>query len=287
MKTTCKVCPHNCSLQPGQTGFCRARKNTGTQIEIINYGKITSISLDPIEKKPLNRFFPGSSILSVGSFGCNLACSFCQNHSISMAGEADTDILFMTPEELVTEAERCIPMGNIGLAFTYNEPFIGYEYVRDCAKLSKSIFISQDKKMPPEKEMKNVLVTNGYVSEEVLWEMLPFIDAINIDLKGFTEAFYQRVGGDLDTVKRTIQISAKHCHVEVTTLVIPDENDTREEIAALATWLSDLNPEIPLHLSRFFPCYQYGGKRATEVGRIYELVDTAREYLRYVYPGNC
>jgi pyruvate formate lyase activating enzyme len=275
MKEICGICPHHCDLEEGQTGCCRARTNRGGRITCSNYGKLTSIALDPIEKKPLARFMPGGKILSVGSCGCNLRCRFCQNHSISMTSCEEADTVYVAPETLLEKAAALIPRGNIGLAYTYNEPLIGYEFVYDCAKLIRS------------GGMKNVLVTNGYVCEEPLLELLPYIDAMNIDLKGFSDAFYKKVGGDLETVKRTIEICAKRCHVEVTTLVIPDENDNFEEIEELSKWLASVDPDIPYHLTRFFPMYKYSDRKSTPVKTVYALKETARKYLNHVYTGNC
>ncbi len=204
----CSICPRRCDLAEGQTGFCRARKNVAGTIMCENYGKLTALALDPIEKKPLMRFHPGAFILSAGSYGCNLRCPFCQNSDISMADGRcrTTDV---SPGELADRALALRPQGNIGIAYTYNEPLVGYEYVRDCAALAR------------EKGLVNVLVTNGYVCEAPLRALLPLIDAMNIDLKGFTQDFYTFVGGDLETVKTAIRLSAAQCHVEVTTLVIP------------------------------------------------------------------
>ena len=241
MKTRCELCFHHCVLDEGQTGFCRARACQAGKIVCLNYGKLTSLALDPVEKKPLRRFHPGSLILSVGSFGCNLRCPFCQNHEISMAGDSGIPTVEVSPEQLAAKAAELVPHGNIGVAYTYNEPLIGYEYVRDCAALVH------------EQGMVNVLVTNGTVEEEPWRALLPLIDAANIDLKGFTPAWYRRLGGDLETVKRSIALAAERCHVEVTTLLIPGENDSEEEIRELARWLASINSEIPLHLSRFFP----------------------------------
>lgn len=278
MKMKCTLCPHNCSLEEGQLGVCRARSNVEGCIRSLNYGQLTAIALDPIEKKPLARFYPGSKILSVGSYGCNLRCSFCQNSDISMKsadelieGQAET----VSPEVLVKKALELIPYGNIGIAYTYNEPLIGYEYVYDCARLAK------------EQGLKNVVVTNGTINEQPLKELLPFIDAMNIDLKGFTERFYQSIHGDLDTVKRTIEIADKCCHVEITTLIIPGENDSDDEMDALAFWLSSVDPEIPLHVTRFFPRYHMTDRRPTPVQTIFQLADVARRHLHYVYEGNC
>jgi len=275
MRIKCEICPHHCEIAEGHTGLCRARSNQNGRIVCANYGKITSIALDPIEKKPLYRFMPGGWILSVGSYGCNLRCPFCQNCEISMASDKTIDTLPVTPEALVQKAVDTTAKGNIGLAYTYNEPLIGYEFVYDCAKLIRK------------NGLKNVLVTNGYICEEPLIKLLPFIDAMNIDLKAFTDAFYKKISGDLDTVKRTIELSAKTCHVEVTTLIIPGENDSEEEIASLSEWLSSISDEIPLHISRFFPRYQYLDRQPTSVEKVYRLAEVARRNLKYVYTGNC
>ena len=275
MKALCKLCFHHCALDDGQTGLCRARACQDGKIISLNYGKLTSLALDPIEKKPLRRFHPGSLILSVGSFGCNLRCPFCQNHEISMAGDSGIPTVEVSPEQLAAKAAELVPHGNIGVAYTYNEPLISYEYVQDCASLVH------------DQGMVNVLVTNGTVEEEPWRALLPLIDAANIDLKGFTPAWYRRLGGDLETVKRSIALAAERCHVEVTTLLIPGENDSEEEIRELARWLASISSEIPLHLSRFFPRYRMLDRPPTPVEQVSRLAETARRYLSYVYTGNC
>lgn len=276
MKLICNVCPHNCNLEDGQTGFCRARRNVDGRIVPINYGIVTSIALDPIEKKPLYHFFPGSMILSVGSFGCNLRCSFCQNYSISMSGEDNIQYSEkISPEDLISIALKYAPQGNIGIAYTYNEPLVGIEYVLDCAKLAK------------QKGLKNVVVTNGYASEETINRVLPYIDAMNVDLKAFTQEFYDKISGDVQTVKNNIITAAKSCHVEITTLIIPGENDSIEENTLLVKWIASVNDEIPLHLSRFFPRYKLTDRDATDVKHICALADNSKKYLKYVYTGNC
>ncbi len=275
MKKTCALCFHHCSLDEGQTGVCRARANRGGEILPINYGKAVSLALDPIEKKPLRRFHPGSMILSVGSFGCNLRCPFCQNHEISMAGEGELRCEDVSPTALAALAGEMKTRGNIGAAYTYNEPLVGYEYVRDCAEEIRA------------RGMVNVLVTNGTIEEAPWRALLPLIDAVNIDLKGFTTAWYSRLGGDLETVKRNIAIAAESCHVEVTTLLVPGENDGEDEIRALSRWLAGVSPDIPLHLSRFFPRYRMTDRPPTDVETVYRLAGTAREVLVYVYTGNC
>lgn len=274
MSQTCTLCFHHCQLDEGQTGFCRARAGRGDKIVPLNYGRLTSLALDPIEKKPLRRFHPGSQILSVGSFGCNLRCPFCQNASIAQVG-SEAPTRNVTPEELTNLARELVPRGNIGVAYTYNEPLVGYEYVRDCAERIRQAGLL------------NVLVSNGTIEEKPWRELLPLIDAANIDLKGFNDSWYRSLSGDLATVKRNIAIAAEHCHVEVTTLIIPDSNDSPAEMQAEAKWLAAINPDIPLHISRFFPRHHMTNRPPTPVDTIYHLADIAREHLQYVYTGNC
>jgi pyruvate formate lyase activating enzyme len=267
----CHLCPHHCRIPEGSRGICQARRNKDGKLIADSYGFISSIALDPIEKKPLRNFFPGSKILSIGSYGCNFHCGFCQNYTISME---TPECEYYTPEELAKLSQEQKEQGNIGIAYTYNEPFIGYEFVTDCAKSIHT------------QGQKNILVTNGYVEEAPLKELLPYIDAMNIDLKSFNPNFYQNIGGDLETVKRTIQIAAKSCHIEITTLIINGENDTPEEIEALAKWLANINQEIPLHLSRFFPTYKYRNHHPTTTESIHQLSALAKQHLTKVYEGN-
>ena len=275
MSLRCELCFHRCALEEGQVGFCRARMNRGGKIVPLNYGKLTALALDPIEKKPLNRFHPGSLILSAGSFGCNLRCPFCQNSAISMSG-AEYPTEETSPEELAVLAERLKPRGNIGVAYTYNEPLVGYEFVRDCAEQVRA------------RHMVNVLVSNGTIAEQPWRDLLPLLDGVNLDLKGFTPEWYRRLGGDLETVKRNIRLAAESgCHLEVTTLLVPGENDGEEEIRALCRWLAAIDPDIPLHLSRFFPRYRMSDCPPTPVEEVYHLAELSREYLHYVYTGNC
>ena len=237
------------------------------------------MALDPIEKKPFRRFHPGTKILSVGSYGCNLRCPFCQNHEISWSAQAmdlANTAKTVTPEELVTAAKRYQAQGNIGLAFTYNEPLIGYEFVRDAARLSH------------EAGMVNVLVTNGTADLPVLEELGPHIDAMNIDLKGFSQRYYRDVlGGDLEMVKAFIARAAQILHVELTTLIVPGENDSEAEMREMTAWIASLRESIPLHISRFFPRFQMRDRPPTEVRQVYHLAEVAREQLKYVYTGNC
>ena len=272
---TCSICPHHCQLREGQTGICRARTNRGGVVKCDSYGLVTSIALDPIEKKPLLRFYPGSMILSVGSYGCNLRCPFCQNFEISMSDRSHAEFATVSPHQLIENALGLIPSGNIGVAFTYNEPLIGYEYVYDSSVLAK------------ENDLKTVLVTNGFVNEAPLLALLPYIDAMNIDLKSFSEDFYRRIGGNLEDIKRTISLSVPKCHVEVTTLIIPGENDTEDEMRKLSHWLASVSPDTALHVTRFFPSYKMRDRKATDPEVVFRLARAAREVLRYVYEGNC
>ena len=274
MSETCTLCFHHCRLEVDQTGACRARGNRGGKIVPLNYGKLTALALDPVEKKPLRRFYPGSRILSVGSFGCNLHCPFCQNAGIAAAG-AEIPARDFSPEQLVQLALGLREKGNIGVAYTYNEPLVGYEYVRDCAALVRRA------------GMVNVLVTNGTIEEAPWRALLPLLDGVNIDLKGFTRDWYRRLGGDLETVRRSIILAAPVCHLEVTTLVVPGENDSEEEMRALSGWLASVSPEIPLHVSLFFPRHRMQDRPPTPVDTVCRLAEVARERLRYVYTGNC
>lgn len=284
--TVCRVCMHHCRLKPGQIGRCRARAGMSDVSDAfgagnaagtvsLNYGKITSLALDPIEKKPLKWFEPGSMILSVGSYGCNLSCPFCQNYEIAAAGENGTQVCRMDPKELAQRALELRPRGNIGVAFTYNEPLIGYEFVRDTAKVVRSL------------GMKNVIVTNGSVTGPVLDEVLLWTDAMNIDLKGFTESYYEKLGGSLETVKRFIAMAAGRCHIELTTLIVPGENDSPEEMERLAAWVAGVDPWIPLHVTRFFPRWKLTDRPPTKVRTVHELAGVAGNYLRRVCTGNC
>jgi len=268
----CVLCPHNCHIKNNRRGICGVRINLGGDLLAESYGQISSLALDPIEKKPLYNFYPGSYILSVGSYGCNFSCSFCQNNSISF-GNPET--VYISPENLANKALDLKDHGNIGLAYTYNEPFISYEYVFDCCKLIK------------ENNMKNVLVTNGYVQKDPLLELLPYIDAMNIDLKSFSNDFYRKIcNGNIEHVKDTIRLSADNCHVEVTCLIIPGLNDSPEEIEAMSVWLSNISPDIPLHLTRFFPRYKMTDKEPTPKSVLTKLSEIAKGHLKYVYLGN-
>ena len=258
-------------------GFCRARRAMGGHVMCANYACVTSLALDPIEKKPLAFFRPGGTILSVGSYGCNLRCPFCQNDAISQHVLGGENVRHMTPAPLADLAARLRDeYGNMGLAYTYNEPLVGWEFVRDCAREVRA------------RGLCNVLVSNGNFSEEVIAEISPLVDAANIDLKGPSQAYYDWVKGDFKAVCRTIALLHKAgCHVEVTTLVVPGKNDTPESMASIAAFLASISPDMPLHVTRFFPRWQMARAHATPVEDVYRLADIARRHLRHVLVGNC
>ena len=274
----CDVCFRHCGIPEGKNGACGVRGCREGKVVSLSYGAVSSLALDPIEKKPLARFHPGAMILSAGSAGCNLFCPFCQNHELS--GPANMERVLgqaarTAPEELVRLAASCRTQGNIGLAFTYNEPLVGYEFVRDTAKLLK------------EEGMAAVMVTNGTAELPVLEELLPYIDAMNIDLKGFTDSYYRDfLKGDRRQVMEFISRAAGDCHVEITTLIVPGMNDSEEEIRELSGWIASLGEDIPLHLTRYFPRHRMTEPPAASPEKMLRLAEIAGKQLRHVYTGN-
>lgn len=275
-KIRCELCPHNCLINEGYTGICNVRRaqrdeNNDLKLYTINYGEVTSISMDPIEKKPLYEFYPGSQILSIGSFGCNFKCSFCQNYNIS---QFKAESRYIPPQEMTMISMEV--HNNIGLAFTYNEPSIWYEYVLDVSRMIKE--------MNP--NHKNVLVTNGYINEEPLRNLLPYIDALNIDLKGNEEYYRKLCFGSLKEVKKTIEISHEMGkHIELTTLLVPGENTDEATINDLGRFIASIDKNIPLHVSRYFPRYKMT-KEATSLEEIKASYKTLIKYLSNIYLGN-
>ncbi len=270
----CPVCPHHCNLQEGSIGRCRARINQSGKVVSSNYGKLTSIALDPIEKKPLAFFHPGSKVLSIGSFGCNMACPFCQNYDIAYAGENHfTELRTYTPERLTEIALDTVSEGNIGIAYTYNEALVGYEFVRDTAKLISEVGLL------------NVLVTNGNACIDILDEILPYIDAMNIDLKCFTEEGYKSLGGNFETVKAFIEEAHTDSHIEITSLIVPGLNDSLDDMEEEAKWIASIDPDIPLHITRYFPRFKYR-EAPTDIGLMNELKGIADKHLSRVLLGN-
>lgn len=237
----------------------------------LNYAMITGASIDPMEKKPLYHFMPGSSILSIGTFGCNMGCSFCQNWEISQSNSGGT---YVEPEALAELAQK-YQSQSVGVAYTYSEPSVWYDYVLECAVMVKAAGLC------------NVLVTNGFINPEPLIDLLPFIDAMNVDLKSIHDQFYRdickaRLQPVLDTIRLAVE---KGCHVELTTLVIPGMNDSADEIDKLAAWVAGLSREIPLHLSRYFPCHKLDVEQ-TPIATLKSCAGVARTHLDYVYIGN-
>jgi len=265
----CTLCPHRCVLKPEQKGICGVRANENGILVTLNYGEVSAVSMDPIEKKPLFHFNPGDEILSVSTVGCNFRCPFCQNWEIAH-GNAQTRSV--TPDQLVRIA---LERGSRGIAYTYNEPIIWFEFVLDASRIASK------------EGLYNVLVTNGYIEEEPLKLLLQSIHAMNIDLKGWNDEFYlKEIGGKKEVVMNTIETAHKSgVHVEVTTLVIPGKNDDVNELEEEFRWLASVDKNIPLHLSRYFPNYKYTIP-PTPVEKLKELYKIAKRYLNFVYIGN-
>ena len=270
---TCHVCWRQCRIKEGGLGYCRARTVKDGVVIQESYGKLTSLALDPIEKKPLSFFHPGTMILSAGSYGCNMACPFCQNYEIAREAAASRHTIEIGPKALVEKALALKDRENIGIAFTYNEPLVGYEYIRDTATLARDAGLL------------TVVVTNGQIEEEPLRELLPLISAWNIDLKSFSEEAYKKLGGRLKVTLRTIELASATAHVEITTLVVPGLSDDESMMREEAAFLAAIDPAMPLHLSRYFPCYEYHAP-ATAIQTMYRLQGVAKESLERVVLGN-
>ncbi len=269
-KVHCHLCPNECIITDARRGACGVRINKAGLLFSDVYGKTTALALDSIEKKPLYRYHPGENILSVGTKGCNFHCDFCQNWHISQDIEVPTEDI--SSDEIVKKAKE---LNSFGIAYTYNEPFIWYEFVFDTAKLAKK------------NNLENVLVTNGYVNMNPLEEMLPLIDAMNIDLKSIDEEFYKKIcKGKLKPVLDVIKRSAESCHIELTNLIIPTLNDSEDSITRLVDWIfENVGPDVPLHFSRYFPCYKMN-LPMTPVATLNKATEIARKKLKYVYMGN-
>ena len=276
-RVRCRLCPLNCIIDEGQRGSCKVRKNIGGKLYTLNYGKVSAIAADPVEKKPLFHFWPGSCALSIATVGCNMHCKHCQNWEISQADESFPYLHDMSPEMVVAIAKR---YGCESIAYTYNEPVIWYEFVLDTAKLAK------------EEGIYNLLITNGYINEEPFRELAPYIDAMNIDIKAFSDEFYMKIASvpSGEPSRKTAVIAKKEfgIHVELTYLIIPTLNDREEEIRAFARWVvEELGDDTPVHFSRFFPHYKLRHLPPTPL----ETMDMAyriakEEGLKFVYIGN-
>jgi pyruvate formate lyase activating enzyme len=271
-KIQCELCPQACQIPAEQAGFCNVRQYRDGMLIAANYGLVSALALDPIEKKPLYHFYPGRPILSVGTVGCNLACEFCQNWRISQEAGSTRPISPAELCDLAVQAHR--EQGSIGLAYTYSEPTVWFEFLLDTMPLIRDA------------GLQNVLVTNAMLRAEPWQELLQFADAVNIDLKGFTPEYYRRFcHGPFQPVLDNIRAAVGRIHVELTTLLIPGANDQPEQIEAMARWIAALDPEIPLHLSRYFPNYRME-QPATPPETMEMACGIAKQHLQYVYLGN-
>jgi pyruvate formate lyase activating enzyme len=276
-QVVCDLCPRSCRLDEGRWGRCSARRREGDVLRSPHLGRFASIAVDPVEKKPLRRWRPGSFILSLGSLGCTMYCPFCQNHGIAQpagGGAADIPLRSVTPRQLV---DTCRELGLSAVAYTYNEPALQAEYILEAAPLLRGAGAA------------TVLVSNGMYSEALSADLAGITDAANIDVKTFNPRTYARLGGSLDVVKRTVSVLLQAgTHVECTTLVVPGISDDEEEFAAEVDWLADLcaacGRDVPLHISRYRPCYRYG-EPPTDIGLLQRFTAVARAKLRHVYSG--
>ncbi len=267
-KVHCHLCPQECKIADGKEGFCRVRTNRDGVLYSENYGRILAASVDPIEKKPLYHFHPGKPIMSIGTRGCNQRCDFCQNWEMI---ETDSEGTPVTSDEVAAMADR---NGSIGIAYTYNEPMIWFEFVLECTRKVRA------------RGLKNVLVTNGSVNPDPLVRLLPHVDAMNIDLKSMDPEFYRKIcKSKLDPVLETIRAAKVSCHIEITNLVIPTLNDSEELIGELVDFVARLGRETPLHFSAYYPCYKMTIER-TPVSTLRRAYELARKKLDYVYIGN-
>jgi len=270
----CELCPQYCIILKGKTGNCRVRTNIDGKLITENYGKISGYHLDPIEKKPLYHFFPGKSILSIGSVGCNLHCKFCQNHEIAQSCVKDLVIRDFSPDSISNDAMR--RPNNIGIAYTYNEPLVFYEFMRDTALLARQL------------GLRNVMVTNGFISLAPLGRMFHFIDAFSVDLKAFTEDFYKKITlSGLQPVKDAlIEIKKSGIHFEITNLIVTDLNDNKNDFIKMLEWIQkELGENTILHLSRYFPHYKLNNPPTSEK-KMVDFYQIATKYLKFVYLGN-
>lgn len=268
----CNLCPHHCKINKGKTGICDVRKNIDGELYSLNYSEVTGFGLDPIEKKPLFNFKPGEEILSMGTWGCNFSCPFCQNYEISKCNPVSKKII--NPEKIPELMEKY----NVdGIAYTYSEPVVWFEYVLETSKLIKE----------KNSNYYNVMVTNGFIEKEPLDDLIEVIDAFNIDLKTFDKEIYKKeLNGDLNNVLNNIKyIYDNNKHIEITTLIVPGVSDDLKQLEKEFIFLSDVSRKIPIHLSRYYPRYKYD-KMPLDIGKMKEIYHLANKYLDYVYLGN-
>ncbi len=268
-KVSCLLCPHFCILKEDEIGKCRVRKNEEGILYSLNYGQVSTLAVDPIEKKPLHFWRPGSQILSVGTYGCNMSCPFCQNFDISQNKPV---LATITPEAIVQEANR---LSLEAIAYTYNEPTVFYEMVLETAMLGKL------------SGMANVLVTNGFINPEPLEQLLPYIDAVNVDVKTYDKSLYRSVcEGELDAVLSTVKrLVAQDIHVELTCLLVPGLFEDLQRVESFFKNLRHIAGDVPLHLSRYYPKYLYK-EPATDIEKMYEIQYIAQKYFAYAKLGN-
>lgn len=271
----CQLCPHRCFLGENQRGFCGVRQNQNQTLVSLTYGRISSLCVDPIEKKPLYHFYPGSQVLSIGSIGCNLTCCFCQNWRIARSQAVDT----LTEIDFFSIGETALKNKCRSVAFTYNEPVVCAEYVIDVFKECRK------------QKIKTVAVTNGYIQKQARNDFFKYVDAVNVDLKSFSDDFYQRLcQGQLQPVLDTLFFLLKETNiwVEITMLLIPGENDSDQEIDAMAQWVADdLSPNIPVHFSAFHPNFQMMNIKTTPFKTLHRARHIAmKRGLQFVYTGN-
>lgn len=271
-KAHCRLCHHLCVIEAGQRGWCGVRFFNGQVLVSENYDMITAIHDDPIEKKPLYHFMPGTHTLSIGTFGCNMRCPFCQNHDISCARlqAVGPEAEFVEPQEVVNVA---LSRGFPSISYTYNEPSIYYEYVYDTARIAQGVGV------------KNILVTNGHLNETPLLQLLPYVDAMNIDLKTMDAEQYHKMGGSLETVQHAIRLSAAQAHIEVAWLAVPGISADLVQVEQAAKFLASIDPGIPLHINRYYPSHRYS-EPPTSVAFLYQAAEKAGKYLSHVHVGN-
>lgn len=267
-KVQCELCPHFCVILPDEEGLCRSRKNVDGKLIAVNYGKTVTVSVDPIEKKPLFHYYPGTNILSLGPNSCNFACAFCQNYQIS---QHKVPTYKITTDNII---EMCQKYNTNKVAFTYTEPFTWYEFIWDSVSKLQ------------ENNIKIVMVSNGFVNPEPLKQLLPYIDAMNIDLKSMDKSFYEDIcQGRRDPVLRTIELAASQCHLEITNLLITSENDSDDAIEATTNFIANVDANIPVHFSKYFPHYKMTNDPTSDA-TLYNAYDIAKNKLNYVYLGN-
>lgn len=274
-KVKCLICPHECNINPGKSGLCKVRSNHNGILQLDVYGMLSATHFDPIEKKPLYHFYPGKEIYSLGSLGCNFKCQCCQNHHISQTGKTDYSGLSEMSISDIIKQVKSNPL-NIGVAYTYNEPVVWYEYMLDIAKEVRR------------NNYKNVVVSNGFINREPLLKLTEVIDAFNIDLKGFDDDIYKSFnGGRLVNILNSLQlIKDRNCHLEITFLVVTEINDDIEQFKIMVEWIAEnLGSDIPLHISRYFPNFKFNAK-ATPIELILSMANFASGLLKYVYIGN-